>query len=164
MDKNKIGLVSVDVMKVLPSPTGCAICLGNQEKVFVVYVGPNEGASILMTLEGVKKSRPLTHDLITNIFKGFNIKVEYTVINDMKDNTFYARLMLREENALGKNVIEIDSRPSDCIAIAKQNNAPIYIKKEIFDKVENVASILNKEPTDEFEDNDFDLFDDEEDK
>lgn len=164
MDFNKNNYVSIDVVKVLPSPTGCAICLGNTEKVFVIYVGPNEGAAILMTMEGVKKNRPLTHDLITNIFKGFGISVEYTIINDIKDNTYFARLMLKEQNSLGKNIIEIDARPSDCIAIAKQNNAPIYIKKEIFEKVDNVASIINKETPEENDDDDsdFDLFDNDE--
>ena len=165
MDFNKNNYISIDVVKVLPSPTGCAICLGNKEKVFVIYVGPNEGAAILMTMEGVKKNRPLTHDLITNIFKGFGISVEYTIINDIKDNTYFARLMLKEQNSLGKNIIEIDARPIDCIAIAKQNNAPIYIKKEIFEKVDNVASIINKETPEEVDDNDdsdFDLFDNDE--
>lgn len=152
----------VDVVKVLPSPTGCAICLGNDDKVFVIYVGPNEGAAIIMTIEGVKKSRPLTHDLVTNIFKGFNIKVECMIINDLKDNTYYARLILKEENSLGKNIIEIDARPSDCIAIAKQNDAPILIKRDIFEKVEDISHILNNDQENSFEEDipDFDLFND----
>lgn len=155
-------LIAIDVVKILPSPTGCAVCLGNNEKVFVIYVGPNEGAAILMTIEGVKKSRPLTHDLITNIFKGFNITVNSVVINSLKDNTYYARLLLKEENSLGTNIIEIDARPSDCIAIAKQNNAPILIKKDIFEKVENVAHILNKDSSSDDDNLDFDLFGNEE--
>jgi uncharacterized protein len=166
MDSQAKGFTSVDIIKVLPSPTGCAVCLGNKEKTFVIYVGPNEGAAILMILQGVKKSRPLTHDLITNIFKGLMIKVEYTVINDLKDNTYYARLLLKEENSLGKNILEVDARPSDCIAIAKQNNAPIYITNEVFQKVEDVSHLLNKESSgDEGEEgeegSDFNLFGDE---
>jgi len=157
MSAPKNDFVSVDVVKIMPSPTGCAVCLGNKQKTFVIYVGPNEGAAILMTIEGVKKSRPLTHDLIENIFKGFNIKVEYMVINDLKDNTYYARLMLKEENSLGKNIIEIDARPSDCIAIAKQCGAPIFIKNDIFEKVEDVSNLLNKESSKD-DDIDFDLF------
>jgi len=154
--------IDIDIVKVLPSPTGCAICLGNNEKVFVIYVGPNEGAAILMTLDGVKKSRPLTHDLITNIFKGFNITVQYIIINDLKENTYYARLILQEENALGKNILEIDARPSDCIAIAKQNNAPILIHKDVFKRVENIAHILNKESKDFDDGFDFKFFGEEE--
>ena len=160
MEKSKNNFVSIDIIKILPSPTGCAVCIGNDEKIFVIYVGPNEGAAILMTMEGVQKSRPLTHDLITNIFKGFNINVEYVLINDLKDNTYFARLILKEENSLGKNILEIDARPSDCLAIAKQNNSPIFIKKEVFDKVENVSHILNKEPADDDDEGmNFDLFD-----
>ncbi len=154
--------IDIDIVKVLPSPTGCAVCLGNNEKVFVIYVGPNEGAAILMTLDGVKKSRPLTHDLITNIFKGFNITVQYIIINDLKENTYYARLILQEENALGKNILEIDARPSDCIAIAKQNNAPILIHKDVFKRVENIAHILNKESKDFDDGFDFKFFGEEE--
>jgi hypothetical protein len=159
MEMNRSDFIQIDVVRVLPSPTGCAVCLGNENKIFVIYVGPNEGAAILMTMEGVKKSRPLTHDLITNIFTGFNIQVEYVIINDLKDNTYFARLILKEENSLGKNILEIDARPSDCIAIAKQNKAPIFIKKNIFERVENVQHILNKEASQEEDDGpDFDLF------
>ncbi|MBN2144908.1 MAG: bifunctional nuclease family protein [Candidatus Aureabacteria bacterium] len=164
MDSQAKGYRSIDVFKVLPSPTGCAVCLGNKEKIFVIYVGPNEGAAILMILQGIKKTRPLTHDLISNIFKGLMIKVEYTLINDLKDNTYYARLILKEENSLGKNILELDARPSDCIAIAKQQGAPIYITDEVFEKVEDVSHLLNKEPSDEEgeEGSDFNLFGDEE--
>lgn len=150
-------LIEVDIKKILPSPTGCALCIGNKEKTFVIYVGPNEGAAILMVLEGIKKTRPLTHDLICNIFKGFGINVEYIVINDLKDNTFYARIILKEENDLGKNIVEIDGRPSDCIAIAKNFSSKIFVTKEVFEKVEDVSHLIDK-PEDR--DEDFDLFND----
>ena len=152
-------LVEVDVKKVLPSPTGCALCIGNKEKTFVIYVGPNEGAAILMALEKVKKQRPLTHDLICNIFKGFGITVEYIVINDLKDSTFYARMILKEENDLGKNIVEIDGRPSDCIAIAKNVGCKIFVAKKVFDKVEDVSKLLEKGAKQGTED-DFNLFED----
>ncbi len=151
-------LIEVDIKKVLPSPTGCALCIGNKEKTFVIYVGPNEGAAILMTLEGIKKTRPLTHDLICNVFRGFGILVDYIVINDLKDNTFYARILLKEENYLGKNIVEIDGRPSDCIAIAKNFGSKIYVAKEIFERVEDISHLIDKQ--DDKED-DFDLFKDE---
>lgn len=156
MKKIKDDFIQIDVIKVLPSPTGCAICLGDDSKVFVIYVGPNEGAAILMTMEGVKKSRPLTHDLISNIFTGFGIKVDHIIINDLQDNTYFARMILSEENSLGKNILEVDARPSDCIAIAKQHNSPIFIRKDIFEKVEDVSHILKKD--DPGEDLDFDIF------
>lgn len=154
--------IAVDIKKIMPSPTGCAVCLGNQEKTFVIYVGPNEGAAILMVLEGIKKSRPLTHDLIGHIFKGFNIHVEHVLINDLKENTFFARMRLVENNDLGKNIIEIDARPSDCIAIAKQQNCPILVHPDVFSEVEDITPLLNKEPDEETDskDEDFDLFKD----
>lgn len=160
MERQDKGFVPIEVKKVLPSPTGCAVCLGTDEKTFVIYVGPTEGAAIMMILDGVKKSRPLTHDLIHNIFTGFNIQVEYTVINEVKDNTYFARLMLKEQNSLGKNILEVDARPSDCIAIAIQNKAPIFIKKELFEQVEDVGHLLEP-PSGNEEEGDFDLFEQE---
>ena len=151
-------MIEVDIKKILPSPTGCAVCIGNKKKTFVIYVGPNEGAAILMVLEGIKKTRPLTHDLICSIFQGFRIQVEYVVINNLKDNTFYARLILKEENDLGTNIVEIDGRPSDCIAIAKNFNSKIFVSRNVFDMVEDVSHLIDKSEQTE---DDFDLFNDE---
>ena len=50
-------MIEVDIKRILPSPTGCAVCIGNKKKTFVIYVGPNEGAAILMVLEGIKKTQ-----------------------------------------------------------------------------------------------------------
>jgi uncharacterized protein len=150
-------LIEVDIKKILPSPTGCALCVGNKDKTFVIYVGPNEGAAILMVLEGIKKTRPLTHDLVCSILKGFGIRVDYVVINELKDNTFYARMVLKEENDIGKNIVEIDGRPSDCIAIAKHFNTKLFVTKEVFEKVEDVSHLMDNQ---ENKDDDFDLFND----
>lgn len=138
-------LIQVELKKIVPSPTGCALFLGDISKTFVIYIGPNEGASILMMAERVKNVRPLTYDLIQNIFLGLGVSVEKVVINNLLDNTFYARLFLKEQNELGKKLIEIDARPSDCIAIALQQGAKIYIVKQVFDALEDVTDFLEKE-------------------
>ncbi len=132
-------LVEVELKKVIPTPLEFAVFLGNDEKTFVIAVGPDVGTAILMFMEGTKKPRPLTHDLIGSIFMGLGARAERVVITELKDNTFYARLFLKEENELGRKVIEIDARPSDCIAIAKQQGARIYVTRNVFDMVENVG-------------------------
>jgi len=71
-----------------------------------------------------RRSRPLTHDLIGHIFNGLGTTVERVVINDLKNSTYFARLILRTENELGKKILEIDARPSDCIALAVLRKAP----------------------------------------
>lgn len=138
-------LIEVDVKKIIPTPLEYALIVGNDTKVFVISVGLDVGAAISMFINKVQKPRPLTHDLIGNIFLGLGVVVEKVIINDLKDNTFYARLLLKEENELGKKIIEIDARPSDCIAIAKQQGAKIYVTKSVFDAVEDATKLFRPE-------------------
>ena len=70
-------------------------------------------------MQGTKKERPLTHDLVANILRALGAKIERAIVNDLKLGTYYARLVLIVENELKqKKIIEIDARPSDCIAMA----------------------------------------------
>lgn len=138
-------LIEIDVKKIIPTPLEYALIVGNDSKVFVISVGLDVGAAISMFINKVQKPRPLTHDLIGNIFMGLGVSVEKVIINDLKDNTFYARLMLREENELGKKIIEIDARPSDCIAIAKQQGSKIFVTKAVFDAVEDASKLFRPE-------------------
>lgn len=96
-------VVPVKVRGILPANSGCAIFLGNDEKVFVIQVEPNMGQVIGMFLRDTPKERPLTHDLVNDVFKGFGIAVERVVITDLKNSTYYARLILAQENELGKS-------------------------------------------------------------
>jgi len=149
MGSDKDGLIQVEVRKIIPTPMEYALIVGNDEKVFVISVGLDVGAAISMFMNEIKKPRPLTHDLIGNIFLGLGISVDKVVINDLKDNTFYARLFLKEQNELGKKIIEIDARPSDCIAIAKQQGCEIYVTQEVFDLVEDASNLFKQEGPEE---------------
>ena len=111
-------VVQVTIRGILPANSGCAIFLGNDEKVFVIQVEHNMGLVIGMFLRDTPKERPLTHDLINNIFRGFGITLERIVITELKNSTYYARLILQQQNELGRKIVEIDARPSDCLAIA----------------------------------------------
>jgi bifunctional DNase/RNase len=137
--------IEVTIKRVVTTPSACAIYLGNEQKTFVIYVGSGVGMAISMTLEGVKRIRPLTHDLLKGILAGLGVTVDRVVINDLHGNTFYARLFLREEDEKGKRIVELDARPSDCLVIAKQNKAPIYIESRVMNQLEDVSHMLAKE-------------------
>ena len=105
--KNEV--VPVQIRGILPANSGCAIFVGNDEKVFVIQVEHNLGAVIGMFLRDQPKERPLTHDLMVNVFKGFGITVERVIITDLKNSTYFARLILKQDNELGKKFVEIDA-------------------------------------------------------
>ena len=138
------GLIEIKLKGIEASPLEYALFLGNKEKTFAIFVGPDVGSAILMHEQGVNRPRPLTHDLMKNIFLGFGARIDRVVINDLKENTFYARIFIREENELGKNILEIDARPSDSIALAVRFGAGIYVTRKIFDKVEDVTKFLEE--------------------
>src|SRR5436190_20973265 len=94
----KNDVVAVQIRGILPANSGCAIFVGNDEKVFVINVEPQMGAIIGMFLRETPKERPLTHDLITRIFQGFNITLERVVITELKNSTYFARMILQEQN------------------------------------------------------------------
>ena len=84
-----------------------------------------------MFMQGTQKERPLTHDLLANILRALGAKIERVIVNDLKRTTYFARLVLSAENeSRQKKIIEIDARPSDCIAMATQQRAPIYVSLE----------------------------------
>jgi bifunctional DNase/RNase len=97
-----------------------------------------------MTLAGVKKERPLTHDLIGHLLLGLGAKLEHVVVNDVSGGTFFARILLRMENELGKKIVEVDARPSDSIVLALQHKRPLYVARKVFDGVEDMTEILER--------------------
>src|SRR5438876_1527096 len=140
----KNDVVPVEIRGILPANSGCAIFVGNETKVFVIQVEHNMGAIIGMFLRDTPKERPLTHDLIANIFKGFSIAVERVVITELKNSTYFARLILQQQNELGRKIVEIDARPSDCLAIAAAQKRPIYVTNTLFEQVEDMSEVLDR--------------------
>ena len=134
----------VTVKGVMPTSNGCAIFLGNNDKTFVIYVDPAIGNAINMTINQVKKERPLTHDLIGLILKGLEASIERILINDVDEGTFFARIILRIENELGKKIIELDARPSDSIVLALQMKKPIFVTNKVLENVEDMSEILER--------------------
>src|SRR4051812_34119926 len=136
--------VTVTVKGVMPTANGCAVFLGNDAKTFVIYVDHSVGNAIQMTLSGVKKERPLTHDLIGSLLLGLGTQLDHVVVNDAREGTFFARILLRMENELGKKIVELDARPSDSIVLALQQKRPIYVARAVFDTVEDMTEILER--------------------
>ncbi len=136
-------VVPVKVKALFPTNAGVAVFLGNDDKVFVIYVDPSVGSAINMFLSGTAKERPLTHDLMALLLAAVGAKVDRVIINDLKNGTYFGRLIITAENELQqRKIIELDSRPSDCIALATQQRAPIYVSREVWDEVEDMGDVL----------------------
>jgi bifunctional DNase/RNase len=78
------------------------------------------------------------------IFKGFSITVERVVITDLKNSTYFARLILQQQNEVARKIVEIDARPSDCLAIAAAQKKPIFVSTPLFEQVEDMSEVLNR--------------------
>jgi hypothetical protein len=128
MKEVKVVNVAIDVKSNMP-----VIILREKEgdKTLPIWVGLFEAQAIALALENVKPPRPLTHDLTKSIIEKLKGRVDKVVINDLRNNTFYARILMKKN---GEN-IQVDSRPSDAIALALRLKVPIYIEEKVLDKV-----------------------------
>ena len=145
----------VQVRGILPANSGAAIFLGNEEKVFIIQVETNMAQVIGNFLREAPKERPLTHDLLAHVFQGFGIEVERVVITELKNSTYFARMILKMENELGTKIVELDARPSDCLAIASAQKVPVYVSNTLFEEVEDMSDYLeqiNENPGQESDD------------
>ncbi|MEI8125721.1 MAG: bifunctional nuclease domain-containing protein [Parachlamydiaceae bacterium] len=133
-------LIQLSFDKIMQTRTYTMIVLGAAEKRFAIYTEPHVGRILQMYLTGTTKQRPLTHDLIGSIVKGYEVNIRQVVINDVQDTVYFARLFL-EQNIDGiQYIVEIDARPSDCITLAIMNNAPVYCTHEVFEKTVSISA------------------------
>lgn len=137
-------VIQITVKGVMPTVNGCAVFLGNDEKVFVIYVDHSVGNAISMALNGVKKERPLTHDLISAMLLGLDAKITRIIINDVEESTFFARVIIEMSNEVDTKIIELDARPSDSIVLSLQNNVPVFVAEKVFSSTEDMSSILER--------------------
>ncbi len=105
-----------------------------EKSALPIWIGLIEASAIATELEKIQLSRPMTHDLMRNILNDLHVKVEKVEVTDLCDNTFYARIYLK--NGTKEHVV--DSRPSDAIAIALRTSAPIYVDKKVIEKSRNI--------------------------
>jgi uncharacterized protein len=100
------------------------------DRYLPIWIGQTEADAIAMKLQGVEPARPLTHDLLRNLVRDLGAKVNYILVNDLHDDTFFAKINLSIDN---RN-LEIDSRPSDAIALAVRVEVPIFAAEGVVDK------------------------------
>ncbi len=100
------------------------------DRYLPIWIGPAEADAIAVRLQEVAVARPLTHDLLRSIIDSFGASVDYVIVNDLSNDTFFARIMLQIDG----RVMEIDSRPSDAIALAVRVQVPIYADESVLEK------------------------------
>jgi bifunctional DNase/RNase len=100
------------------------------ERGFPIVIGIVEIFAIDRRLKGIKPPRPMTHDLLDSVIENLGAEIDKIVINDLRNHTFYAQIHLR----LNGHTIEVDSRPSDAIALGAASNTPIYVAEHVFEK------------------------------
>lgn len=137
-------VVAVSVKGVMPTSNGCAVFLGSDAKTFVIYMERAIGEAIQRAVNGEQAERPMTHDLMITLLDGLGAEVERVVINDVKEGTFFARLIVSMENELGHKIVEVDARPSDSIVLALTSEKPLYAAQIVLDAVDDMTEILAK--------------------
>ena len=96
-------------------------------RMLPIWIGPSEASSIAIELTGRKFQRPLTHDLLKTVIDGLNATVPKIAIVELRDKTYFAKVFLERDNEL----LTIDARPSDCIALALRTRSPIFVQEEL---------------------------------
>lgn len=137
-------IVPVEIKILVPTPNGTAIFLGNETKVFVIYVDNQAGGALADAISGERKERPMTHELIGHIFTGFGVGVERVIINHTDNGVFHARLILSMRNEIGTKLVELDSRPSDALILASTAKKPVFVAREVLESVEDMSGVLRK--------------------
>ena len=135
MTKGLVMEVRMDLSKIVISETSDQQLIVLQERdgarAFPIVIGINEAFAIDRRLKGIKTARPLTHDLLASIIELLGGELEKIVIHDLQDHTFYAKLVIRLDGKL----IEVDSRPSDAIALGVATETAIYVSENVLREV-----------------------------
>lgn len=126
------------------------LVMGEKEgnKRFSLVIGKAEAQSIAVSLDGLKATRPLTHDLLHTVFDSFNIDLLEVVITEIKEGIFYSYLVFKK----GEVIIEVDSRTSDALALALRFNCPIYTNAKLLEEIGTEIDELEKQTIEQFED------------
>ncbi len=148
------------------------VLLQSNNKILPILIGASEGLSIDLALRGKKTPRPLSHDLVCNILAGLRAKLNSVVIYKLENDTFFAHMNIEQRNAEGQveQILKIDARPSDSIAIALRVGCPIYVAEEVMEiagrEIEVRIEGEEENPEENYRDSDedFEEDDDEEDE
>lgn len=102
----------------------------DKSRIVPIWIGVNEATQMGIALENARFSRPMTHDLFLDALTNLDACIDHVVISDVKGSTFYARLALRQHDRL----IDLDARPSDALALAIRQKAPLYIEEDVLER------------------------------
>ncbi len=140
-------VIPITIKGVLPTRSGCALFLGNDDKVFIIYIDHAIGGAISNALRQAPSERPQTHELISHLLMGLGAKLERVIINDSNGGVFYARMILSMENELfHQKILELDARPSDAVAVATLVQAPLYVTLNVWNEVKDMSEALSQLP------------------
>jgi bifunctional DNase/RNase len=116
-----------------------------EETALPIWIGLIEASAIATEIEKIQLARPMTHDLMRNILESLGVQVLKVEVNDLADNTFYARVYLKKDD---KEIV-MDSRPSDAIALALRTASPIYVDRQVMEKSRRIdlSKSINEEDT-----------------
>jgi len=109
-----------------------------------IFIGPFEVEAIRFKLMDVEVQRPMTHDLLGSVIGDLGATIESIVVSDLKDDTFFAKIVINYNG----NVVEVDSRPSDAIALAVRANAPIFASDDVIEKAAVTLAVENSDEDD----------------
>ena len=112
----------------------------NGNSILPIWVGVYEANAIALEIEKVSTPRPMTHDLIRSLLAGLETGIQKVVVNELRDDTFYAVIWLEKEGRL----ISVDSRPSDALAIALRLDCPIFVDDSVLNSSKAAASVSDK--------------------
>ena len=113
------------------------------DRILPIWIGVFEANAIALTIENIPTPRPMTHDLLKSFLEKLEVAVEKIVVNNVRNNTFYAMIHLRYKD----RPVVIDSRPSDAIALALRVNSPIFVEDNVVQKAQSVKFDENLEDT-----------------
>ncbi len=102
----------------------------NGQRLLQIVIGLTEALAIDRRVKGMQLQRPMTHDLLANVVESLGGEMEKIVVNDLQEHTFYAKLVIRHHGEL----IEVDSRPSDAIALGVANDVPLYVEDHVLNE------------------------------
>ena len=110
------------------------------QAILPIWVGVYEANAIALEIEKVQTPRPMTHDLLKNVLLGLEVRVQKVVVNELKDDTFYALIWLER----GGELISVDSRPSDALALALRHDCPIYVEERVLQSSKSSNAVSEK--------------------
>ncbi len=99
-------------------------------RILQIVIGLTEALAIDRRVKNVQLQRPMTHDLLANVIESLSGELEKIVINDLQEHTFYAKLVIRHQGEL----VEVDSRPSDAIALGVAHDVPLYVEEQVLNE------------------------------